>query len=270
LYYPHVGGIETMIAELSQFYKKFDIETVSLTKKWPATLPEEDEFNGTKIYRVPNARTNEVFANVIDWLRFNESKIRADVIHVIGIRRPLPLIALLLSRWWGVPIICTIAGGDIPDQIDPAPRRIWDEGISFIPDVLKQSDCLNCVSTALIKDLNRAMPGLNKVETLYAGMDFSVINNAKLEKIKENYIFCLRRLDPSKGVDILIKAFNLIKDKFPDLFLVIAGEGSEEKKLRALVKDYSLNNRVIFIGTVKLQRGISLLKGAILTVVVGW
>lgn len=267
LYYPHVGGIETMITELSQFYKKSGIESVSLTKKWPATLLEEDEFNGIKIYRVPNARTEEDFFKMIDWLRLNTLKIKADIIHVIGIRRPLPFIALLLSRWWGVPIMCTIAGGDVPDQIDPAPGKIWNEGISFIPDVLKQSDCVNCVSTALIKDLNKVMPSLNKVETLYAGMDFSVINSAKIEKIKENYIFCLRRLDPSKGVDILIKAFNLIKDRFPDLFLVIAGEGSEEEKLRALVESYSLNKRVIFIGTVKLQKGMSLLKGATLTVV---
>ena len=72
------------------------------------------------------------------------------------------------------------------------------------------------------------MPCLDNIETLYAGMDFSVINNAQIEKMKENYIFCLRRLDPSKGVDILIKAFNIIRDRFPDLFLVIAGDGSEE------------------------------------------
>jgi glycosyltransferase involved in cell wall biosynthesis len=267
LYYPHVGGIETMITELSQFYKKLGIETVSLTKKWPANFSEEDEFNGIKIFRVRNARTDEEFFSVIDWLRSNASKIKADIIHVIGIRRPLPLIALLLSKWWGVPIMCTVAGGDVPDQIDSAPGRIWDEGISFIPDVLKQSDCVNCVSTALIKDLNRVIPDLNKVETLYAGMDFSVINNAKVEKIKKNYIFCLRRLDPSKGVDILIKAFNLIKDRFPDLFLVIAGDGSEKESLITLVESCSLSNRVIFIGMVELSRGMSLLKGATLTVV---
>jgi len=267
LYYPHVGGIETMITELSQFYKELGIESVLITKKWPATLPEEDDYNGIKIYRLPNARTDDDFLSVIDWLKPNLQKIKADIIHVIGIRRPLPLIALLLSRCWGVPIICTIAGGDVPDQIDLAPGVVWSEGISLIPDVLRQSDCINCVSTALVKDLKRVMPDLDKVETLYAGMDFSVIDDAKAEKIKENYIFCLRRLDPSKGVDVLIKAFNLIKDKFPELFLVIAGEGSEEEKLRNLVESYSLTQRVIFIGTVKLSRGISLLKGAKLTVV---
>ncbi len=267
LYYPNIGGIETMVTELAKFYKKFGIESVSLTKKWPVTLLDEGECDGTKIYRVPSARTEDEFFKIIDWLKLNTSKVKADVIHVIGIRRPLPLIALLLSRWWNIPIICSIAGGDVPDLSDPAPGKIWAEGEDFIPDVLRQSDCVNCVSTALVKDLKRIMPDLNGVETVYAGMDFLVIDNAKVEKIKDNYIFCFRRLDPSKGVDVLIKAFNLIKERFPDLMLVIAGEGSEEKNLRALVKTYDLNMRVFFIGTVSLSRGISLLKGAQLTVV---
>jgi glycosyltransferase involved in cell wall biosynthesis len=267
LYYPHVGGIETMITELCQFYKKIGIDSVVLTKRWPVTLLEEDELNGTKIYRVLNARTDEEFLSVIDWIRLNSSKIKADVIHVIGIRRPLPLIALLLSKWWRVPIMCTIAGGDIPDKIDPTPGKVWNEGVTYIPNILEQSDCVNCVSKALVKDLKEVMPCLDNIETLYAGMDFSVINNAQIEKVRENYIFCLRRLDPSKGVDILIKAFKIVSDRFPDLFLVIAGDGSEEEKLKALVRNYSMDEKVIFIGTVKLSRAMSLLKGAKLTVV---
>jgi glycosyltransferase involved in cell wall biosynthesis len=267
LYYPHVGGIETMIDELSTFYCDKNIESVVLTKKWPGTLADHEEHKGIKIQRIISARTKDDFLAVVEWLKKNNSKIKADIIHVIGIRRPLPLIGLLLSKWWKVPLICTVAGGDIPDKIDPEPKKVWEEGKDFIPNVLRQSDYVNCVSKSLTNDLKELMPDLKNIETLYAGMDFSIIHNSKIEKIKEQYIFSLRRLDPSKGIDILIKAFNLIKDKFPKLYLVIAGEGSEEKNLKTLVDNFSLNDRVIFIGTVKIERGISLLKGATLTVV---
>ncbi len=267
LYYPNIGGIETMIKELSQQYRKIGIESVCLTKKWPVTLLDEGEFDGTKIYRVSNARTEDEFVGIINWIKNNEAKIKADIIHVIGIRRPLPLIALLLSRYWGVPIICTIAGGDVPDDFDPAPKVVWNEGKDFIPDVLMQSDSVNCVSNALVGDLKRVMPKLKNIKTLYAGLDLSIVKNSQVEKIKENYIFCFRRLDPSKGVDVLIKGFDCIKDKFPDLSLVIAGEGSEGQKLKDLVGSLKLNDRVMFIGSVSLSRGISLLKGASLTVV---
>ena len=44
-------------------------------------------------------------------------------------------------------------------------------------------------------------------------------------------------------------------------------EGSEEARLRSLVNELNLSERVTFLGTVKLDRGIALLKGAIATVV---
>ncbi|MFH1049243.1 MAG: glycosyltransferase family 4 protein [Patescibacteria group bacterium] len=267
LYYPHVGGIETMITELADNYRKKGIESVVLTKKWPLNLPDAEEYKWVKIYRVISARTKDQFEGIIDWIKANNSNIKSDIIHVIGIRRPLPLIGLFLSKLWKVPIICTIGGGDIPDKIDSYPTKVWEDGIGIIPHVLEQSDIVNCVSQALVSDLEIVMPSLSGVDALYAGTDLSIIYSVRTEKIKNQYIFSLRRLDPSKGINILIKAFNLIKNTFPKLHLVIAGEGTEEKKLKKLVSDYLLNDRVIFLGTISFKRGISLLKGAELTVV---
>ncbi len=172
LYHPHVGGIETMITELSSFYRKNKIDSVVLTKKWPTTLADYDEHKETKIYRVVSARTDKEFSSIIDWIKENNICIKVDIVHVVGIRRPLPLIGLLLSRLWKVPLICTIAGGDIPDKIDAQPTKIWEEGKDFIPYVLMQTDRVNCVSEALTKDLKKLMPILPSVQTLYAGMDF--------------------------------------------------------------------------------------------------
>lgn len=256
-----------MVTELSSLYQRRGLETVCLTKRWPTELPSYERYNETDIYRVASARTEQEFRELVAWARDNESKIRADVIHVIGIRRPLPLLGLLLARRWKVPLICTIAGGDIPDKTDPQPTKVWEEGKEFIPEVLKQSDNVNCVSGALAKDLKTIMPELGDVEVLYAGLNTSEIRNTPEEKINDQYIFSLRRLDPSKGIDTLIKAFSLIGDKFPELYLVIAGEGPEEQNLRQLARDSGLSHRIVFIGTVELKRGIALLKGADLTVV---
>lgn len=267
LYRPHVGGIETMITELCRFYHTQGIETVVLTKKWPNTLPEHDTFEGTEIHRVITARTRDEFLEVNDWLKENHYKIKADVIHTIGVRRPLPLVAVMLARLWNVPVISSISGGDIPDAYDPEPGMIWDEGKEVVPGALIQSDVVNCVSESLSRDLRVFMPEIKKIETLYAGIEYSNIQEAKPEKIREQYIYSLRRLDPSKGIDLLIKAFNIVKDTFPKLDLVISGEGSEEPMLRALVNEYHLNDRVIFTGTVDLPRAMSLLKGSVMTVV---
>lgn len=267
LYYPHVGGIETMVTELSSFYRKNGLEVVCLTKKWPETLSSYERYNETDIYRVISARTEQEFRDLVAWAKDNESKIKSDIIHVIGVRRPLPLLGLLLARKWKVPLVCTIAGGDISDKSDPQPTKVWEEGIGFIPEVLMQADSVNCVSGALANDLKVLVPGLKDIGVLYAGLDISTIKSIAKEQIKDQYIFSLRRLDPSKGVNLLIEAFSLIKDKFPKLYLIIAGEGEEEQNLRQLVEDRQVSDRTLFIGTVALERGMALLKGADVTVV---
>lgn len=267
LYYPHVGGIETMVRELARLYKNQEIESTVLTKRWPVSLDVLEQFEWVDIHRVISARTEEEFLELIDWVNMNLDSIKADIIHVIGVRRPLPLIALLLGRLWSVPVICTIAGGDIPDKIDPDPGKVWEEGLDFIPQTLLQADVVNCVSNALTEDLRELMPDLKGVETLYAGMDFSIIRNSIPHEMSQPYIFSFRRLESSKGVDILVNAFNLIKTSFPSLRLVIAGEGSDEQKLKTLVRDLNLEDRVSFVGTLDIVNGMSYLKGASLTVV---
>lgn len=52
------------------------------------------------------------------------------------------------------------------------------------------------------------------------------------------------RLVREKGVDILIRAFRQVRDTLPDVRLLIAGSGPEEKALRALVAALGLDQSV--------------------------
>ena len=267
LYHPHIGGIETMVTELSRFYRGQGIESVILTKKWPTTLTEEDDYKDTKIYRVVSARTETEFNNIIEWAKNNENKIKADIIHVIGVRRPLPLIGLLLSRHWNVPLISTIAGSEIPNTGDSETETVWNESKEIMRPVLESSSIVTCVSKALENDLRGIVPILNYVRTVYAGIDTEFINSVSCTETEKNYIVSLRRLTPSKGVDILIRAFKDIANEYPQIRLLIAGEGHEEENLKTLARNLNLDDKIKFIGTVSLTRAISLLKGAICTVV---
>ena len=68
-----------------------------------------------------------------------------------------------------------------------------------------------------------------------------------------NYILTVGWLKARKGMDIFIKAFNEVKDEFPELKCKLAGGvGNEEfaKYLKTLVKDNDLGNRVEFLGRV--------------------
>jgi len=267
LYHPHVGGVETMITELSRFLLSRGIITNVLTKKWPSSLSEKDILKGTHIFRVISARKENEYFDIIRWLIKNEYKIKSDIIHVIGVRRPLPLIALLLSRRWKVPCISTITGSEIPLKDDKQSQLTWVEGKDTIPFVLENSDVVTCVSISLRDSLLKVVPKLRLCKIVYAGIDLDYINSIPIPKINKNYIISLRRLIPSKGIDLLIRAFKDISIEYPTITLIIAGDGSEKNKLIQLSKSLHIYNKVKFIGTVSLDKSISLLKGAICTIV---
>ncbi|MBI4185663.1 glycosyltransferase family 4 protein [Candidatus Berkelbacteria bacterium] len=268
LYHPHVGGIETMVTELARFYRNQGLESVVLTKQWPTDLAANDRYEGLPIYRVPSAKTDLEFGKLIDQVLEHEQALQADVVHVIGLRRPLPLIGLLLSRRWQVPLIATVAGGEVPDTNDPATQAVWDESMTTVRPVLDHAEVITCVSEATRQQLLVALPTVQRTRTIYAGIDLEMIVNVTpaISRPKP-YILSLRRLVPSKGIDTLIDAFATIAPTHPTLTLVIAGEGPEKASLKSQALQSGLADRIHFIGSVPLEDGIGLLKSAVCTVV---
>lgn len=60
----------------------------------------------------------------------------------------------------------------------------------------------------------------------------------------------IKSLEKKYGIEYLIKAFHIIRDKYPDLSLklLIVGEGTQHSILRNLCTSLNLNNDVIFTG----------------------
>ena len=80
-------------------------------------------------------------------------------------------------------------------------------------------------------------------------------------KHKKEFILFLGRIDEVKGLEILIKSFNKITNK--DILLKIAGGDSDYKnKLKILIENLNLVDRVSFLGQVKGERKSNLLKNA--------
>ena len=66
--------------------------------------------------------------------------------------------------------------------------------------------------------------------------------------IKEKIIFSGGRISPEKGLDHLIKAFKIIKEKIPNIKLIITGDECKTKTdLERLVKKLNLEKDVIFL-----------------------
>lgn len=99
----------------------------------------------------------------------------------------------------------------------------------------------------------------NKITYMDNCFNFNEFDKVKIadkdafrEKIgisKDKYVFgFLGRLLKLKGADLMIDAFNEIKDKAKDSILLIVGDGEERSHLEEQVKKYNIEDRVIFAG----------------------
>jgi len=130
------------------------------------------------------------------------------------------------------------------------------------------------VSYSTKNDIVRQYPfALKKIRVIYHGFDnrrFNTkINNnfvrqiLKKYNIDENYILFIGTLKPSKNIEGLIEGFYLIKDRFPEYKLVIAGKkGWLYDSIYNKVREKKLENRVIFTDYISEEDKPAIIKGA--------
>lgn len=100
-----------------------------------------------------------------------------------------------------------------------------------------------------------------KAATIYNGYILDNIRSLAAEALSEEQlnwfgqdvktIVSVGRLGEEKGHDHLIRAFYVVKEKFPNVKLLILGEGEEEPKLNCLISKYHIDEDVILCGFVK-------------------
>ncbi len=80
----------------------------------------------------------------------------------------------------------------------------------------------------------------------------------------DNYIITIGRIDPKKGLEILLEAFSKIHKDYEKLILVIVGTGTKNyvEKIKHLAMKLNIENFVKFTGFVKEGEKLELLKSA--------
>ncbi len=270
-YWPLTGGnqdpIDQFGVELTNRGHNVDV----VTRHVPDTTPKEEVRNGIRIHRFVNAVLPSDFKAMSDQLKDAVQRIRKpDVVHVMGLRRPLPMVAEILSCLWQVPVVQTVGGYDIPDVADPDPRLVWLTGRDLVLPAMRRADLLNAASDDLARQTELLVGERAPISTLYVGIDHELFTSAEPHANAAEwrpYVLSLRRLEPAKSVDKTIDAVHLVGEEIPELRLVIAGDGSERTNLVNQVERLGMASRVHFLGEVPIEEAASLLKGAFTTVV---
>lgn len=117
----------------------------------------------------------------------------------------------------------------------------------YTKSVLKYIDELTAVSEAAA-DYVCSMTD-RSVAIVPNGIDLSFYKPParRSDNRKPKTVFYVGRLEPRKGVKYLLRAFQLLQQRQPDIELVIAGDGDDREKLEELAVDLELHG-VKFVG----------------------
>lgn len=117
---------------------------------------------------------------------------------------------------------------------------------------LPKADIIRVVSERLTIGLRKQFPRLKAtIKKLPIVSPLSNIQGPSLDLDLNHFSFVAlvtSRLEKEKNLPLLIKAWSLVVAKLGTAGLIIAGVGREEDRLRSLVKEFGLENKVIFTG----------------------
>src|SRR5215218_5080773 len=244
------------------------------------SLPRSDMFDGVKIVRFPlelppdltygrvaQSRVSWLgrFARVVVMAHYMEAQHRAimteanehgaDVVHAHW-AIPTGPAAVVAARKLHLPSVITMHGGDVyvnPEQGYDFPTRWYVR--PALRWTLRHAGALTAITEDCRQHALRAGAPPEHIHLVFNGTDlrrFSPSENGKRvdPRFGPNMIFACRQLFPRKGIRFLIEAAAQLKPRFPDLTVVVAGDGFERPDLIALAERLGIARDVTFLGWV--------------------
>jgi glycosyltransferase involved in cell wall biosynthesis len=237
---PLAGGAEILLHEVFGRLVAWGHEVTLLCGGWPG-CPPTATLDGMRVVRVGTRQTFPFLAR-----RYWERHLRAEPFDVLV--EDINKVPLYTTRWGGPPVVAWV------------PHLFGDAAVTELGLVLGSAVWLSerplarmyrdvpfeAISQSTADDLvARGIPRGN-VRINYPGIAFDVYTpDASLRAAVPTFAY-LGRLKRYKGVDIVIRAFALVRDQ--RAVLEIAGSGDHRPSLERLVESLGLTERVRFLG----------------------
>jgi mannosylfructose-phosphate synthase len=282
------GGQITYIFQLAKALGKRGIKVDIITRRFD-NLPEEEQvWDRVKIVRIkagpdtflPKEKLFEFIPELVDnfMIYIENSRKKYDIIHSHYYDGGYA--GIMLAKMLDVPHIHTphslgklkkmeMSLEDAPVQkLKPFYR--YHVRIAAEQKIINSADAIVLLSeTNRIQVLQNYLADFEKLYVIYSGVDTENFNLEKTSydkevKMKKNAILTVTRIAPTKGIDRLIEALNLIKNKIDFHYYLGGGvdeqtQSNEEREatelIRSLIKKYRLQDRITFLGKVP-QEGV--------------
>jgi glycosyltransferase involved in cell wall biosynthesis len=188
--------------------------------------------------------------------------IRRERIDIINIHYPgggSNAYFALIRRLARVKLVTSVHGADIFPGGQARDRYPWP--LRFL---LMQSDLIVANSEAFRQDFLEVFPRFrNKTAFIHNGIDWNEIHpvGRPVPTRDRAYILCVAAHNVKKAIDVLLKAFSRVAGTFPDVQLILVGDGPLRGELEQLASELQLHDRVVFAGAKDRAEVVEMLHG---------
>jgi glycosyltransferase involved in cell wall biosynthesis len=267
-FYPHTGGTEKYVRDLSTAMIKEGHEVTVITNNLPKaknapaheTLPE-----GIKVIRLDAV---DLFSYLpTSFGQFNLKMLEGyDIVHchvpafsflrsVAGkIKQPLIVTyhcdVTISEKYFGVPV----PGWAVP--IFEGINNMYARTLLAKADVVYNTTNTYAETSPVMKHIpHKVFPiGIfsKSIDDIQKKLSLTP------DKKDPKQILFLGRLAGNKGCDYLVKAMPRVLEKFPDTKLVICGDGEEKAHILDLVTQFNIGKSITFLGTATFDKLVEL------------
>lgn len=251
-----MGGAERVILQLANNLKDsaFNLIVTSFVQDWKTdnAFIEALKAHDTNIRTItmsmkyPSPWWNPI-RNFFDLCHLIKAE-KIQIIHTHGYRSNI--IGLLASILLRVPIVTTVHGWTnhtnsvkLYEYLDRFFLRFFDKIIA--------------VSDNIKNNLLNSRICIHKIEKIYNTVNCEIVKSKiSLNEVRKRFhlsqgdklVGTIGRLSKEKGIDYLIKAGSEIIATYPDVKILIIGDGPERQNLEILAKQLRISDNVIFCG----------------------
>lgn len=160
------------------------------------------------------------------------------------IRRLIPFLRLFLPR----NLRKNICNDTKIRQAFPSILRMqYFEGLLAIERMITRKSALVCVSHALKSELSSYQP-YGRLTVIHNSIPNRFMSEGPRANNTGSHLITVCRLDTEKNVDLLLRVFSLLTDKYKDIRLTIVGDGPLMRTLIKLSFQLKIEKKVDFLG----------------------
>lgn len=253
-FYPHIGGVETVILQLAFHMAAKGIDVTVLTQTNDISLVQKEQLNNFTIRRFYEFGFREIKMSFGLFHYLQKSSGTYDVIH--------------MHNYHSFPALCAALAKKGPLVFSPHYHGTGHSTFTHLLHypyryigkfIFSKSDAVLCASDAEAKLVQRHFPRVKKITVVPLGIDVEGIQKAKKYKDIPPYILAIGRLEGYKNIKLIIRSLPFINSR---VGLKIVGDGPEKQELRDIVQKLDLSDRITFLKNVSKEDLHRLLKTA--------